>query len=348
MVAHYLDESVGHGIDRYSFRLASGLRSRGVGLETVSAPAVLLGPLKSFFDFFVYLPILSLRPFRKCDLFHFTAPQAGFAIPLIRLLFRKKVVSTIYDLNPILNREKGKLVYHTVGRSLSCAIRNSDMLLVISSQTRKDVLQHFNVDPGKIRITLLAADGKFMKMPRAANDAFTIGYIGGFAGNKNVQFLLRAYAIFEKSCKAPCRLVLYGKGAQYGQCMELARTLGIRSAEFRGFADEAELVSIYNSFDVFVFPSTAEGFGLPIIEAQMCRVPVIVKAGAHVPEEVTRFCLKAEDEKALAALMEKVRAEGFAYTEEHEAYLARFTWDDCITRTLEAYDEALAGSQAVK
>ncbi len=75
----------------------------------------------------------------------------------------------------------------------------------------------------------------------------------------------------------------------------------------------------------------------------MCGVPVIVKEGAHVPEEVTEMCLKAADEERLASLMEKVRSEGFVFTKEHLDYLKRFTWDDCIGKTIAAYKEVLKG-----
>jgi glycosyltransferase involved in cell wall biosynthesis len=350
LIAHYLDESVGHGMDRYSLKLMQGLRGKGITVNSVSSPAVLLGPPKSFLDFFFYLPLRSILRLAPGDLFHFVAPQAGIAIPIVKRIFGKKVVTTIYDLHPFI--DKGQKSSFPVRKALETAINSSDMLLVISSQTKRDILERFKVDANRIRVTLLAADGKFQPSaekkktegkPRSGEHVFTVGYIGGFASYKNVPFLIRAYSIFEKSCKSPCRLLLYGKGPEYQGCIHLAKELGAKSVEFRGFADERDIVKIYNSFDVFVFPSTAEGFGLPIIEAQMCRVPVIVKDGAHVPEEVTAMCLKARDEEHLATLIEKIRSEGFVFSKEHLEYLKQFTWDDCIEKTIAAYEEVLKG-----
>ena len=251
------------------------------------------------------------------------------------------MVTTIYDLNPFFFMDLDRHTLLPVSKGLSAAIKHSDLLLVISSQTKADLMKYFPVDEKKIRITLLAADKKFMPLERKKGGVFTVGYIGGFAGGKNVPFLIRAYSIFEKKCKVPCRLLLYGKGAQYQECARLAKALGTKTVEFRGFADEKDIVDIYNSFDVFVFPSLAEGFGLPIIEAQMCHVPVIVKDGAHVPDEVTRFCLKAKDEEHLAQLLEKVQSEGFTFSKEHLEYLKQFTWDACIDKTISAYEEVL-------
>ena len=83
LVAHYLDETVGHGMDRYSLKLMQGLRAKGVVVNQICSPPVLLGPPKSLLDFFFYLPLRSLSPFGAGELFHFTAPQAGLVIPLL-------------------------------------------------------------------------------------------------------------------------------------------------------------------------------------------------------------------------------------------------------------------------
>jgi glycosyltransferase involved in cell wall biosynthesis len=339
LVAHYLDESTGHGIDRYCLKLMQGLREKGIIVNPISSPPVFLGSLKSALDFFLYLPLRSLCPFGTGDLFHFVAPQAGLAIPVLKKLYGKKVVTTIYDTGFYHVRNQTR--YLLIGKSYAAAIRHSDVLLAISSQTKADLIEYFKVDGNKVRVTPLAADKKFRPLDGKRDNVFTIGYLGGFAYNKNVPFLIRAYSLFEKRCSAPCRLVLYGKGADYQDCIQLAKELGTKNIEFRGFADEKDVVDIYNSFHVFVFPSIDEGFGLPMMEAQMCHVPTIVKEGAHVPEEATRFCLKAKDEKHLAELLEKIRSEGFVFSKEHLEYLRQFTWDACIDKTISAYEDVL-------
>lgn len=341
LVAHYLDESVGHGIGRYSLKLLQGLREKGVVVSTVSSPPLFLGPAKSALDFFIYLPLRSLCPLGMGDLFHFVAPQAGIVIPALKRLYGKPVVTTIHDLGLYYVQKEAR--YRLLAKAFAAAITHSDMLLVISSQTKADLMECFKVDERRIRITPLAADAKFKPLGKKKGGVFTIGYLGGFAENKNVPFLLRAYSVFEKQCPAPCRLLLYGKGADYQDCVRLAKQLEVKNIEFRGFADEKDIVDIYNSFHVFVFPSTSEGFGLPIIEAQMCHVPTIVKEGAHVPDEVTSHCLKAKDEAHLARLLEQVRSEGFVFSREHLEYLKQFTWDACVNKTISAYEDALRG-----
>lgn len=343
LVAHYLDESIGHGMDRYSFKLMQGLRDKGIDVKPISSSTMFFGPAKSFFDFFFYLPLRSILPFNGSDIIHFTAFQAGIIIPLLKRLYRKKIVTTIYDLNLLLNpgdTVRTKSISRVAGDALTTAIKSSDLLLVISSQTKRDILEHFKIDEKKIHVTVLAADRKFQPIPKR-NEIFTIGYLGYLAKTKNVQFLIRAYSIFEKRCKAPCRLLIYGKGPQFQEYVQLAQKLDVKNIKFCGFADEKEIVNIYNSFDVFVFPSIQEGFGLPIIEAQMCHIPVIVKEKAHVPEEVIKFCWKAKDEEHLSQLMEKIRTDGFTFSDEHIDYLKQFTWENCVEKTISAYKEVL-------
>ncbi len=135
------------------------------------------------------------------------------------------------------------------------------------------------------------------------------------------------------------KLVLYGKGPQYDSCLSLAKELGIKNVEFKGFADEKDLVKIYNSFDVFVFPSKMEGFGFPVLEAQKCGVPVIVKEAARISPEITEFCLKSKDENHLSDILLGIAEKGFVYPNSHEEYLKQFTWEYCTATTISIYEK---------
>ncbi|MCI0503520.1 glycosyltransferase family 4 protein [Candidatus Micrarchaeota archaeon] len=341
IVSHYIDEAVGHGMARYTHNLMKALENQGVGVKTIFCEPKGASPRKSAFDFFLNIPFKVL--FRKpaTDLYHFAVPQAGLTIPLFKRLRNRKIVTTIYDLHPVVFKSHHK-AFPLIGKAIETACRSSDRLIAISSLTKKDIMEHYGIKEDRIIVTPLGVDLRF-KPKRKKNSIFTVGYLGGFAGNKNVPLLLKAYSLFRKKQKAESRLVLYGKGAQYDECVKLASSLELKNVEFRGFADDSELVDIYNSFDVFVFPSFAEGFGLPIIEAQKCMTPVITLDGARVPDEVTRYCLKGKDETQLAEMIAKVQEEGFEFTQEHKKHLDIFTWEKCAEETIKAYKEALKG-----
>jgi glycosyltransferase involved in cell wall biosynthesis len=334
LVAQYLDESVGYGISRYAVKLLRGLRANGMKVNTISCPHKFPSPLKSAFDYYFYLPLLVLFMGGRAKVFHFTMQQAGFAIPLLKKLRRKKVVTTIHDLHPFLPGTKSLPL---LKKAIRMSADWSDHIIADSEQTKSDLMRIFKTPSEKITVVSLGIDEKFRPLKRPKNKEFTAGYLGAFSEQKDVPYLLRAFSEFEKKAKKPVRLVLYGKGPQHGYCVQLAKELGIKNVDFKGFADEKDIVKIYNSFDVFVFPSKMEGFGFPVLEAQKCGVPVVVKEHARISPEITEFCLKSKDEGHLAGLLLDVSENGFSYPKKHSEYMERFTWEHCAAETISQY-----------
>lgn len=334
LVAQYLDESVGYGISRYAVKLLAGLRSKGLGVKTISCPHKFPSPLKSAFDYYIYLPLLVLLKGGRAKVFHFTMQQAGFAIPLLKKLRGKKVVTTIHDLHPFLPGTKSLPLLKT---AIRISADWSDHIIADSEQTKSDLMRIFGTPAEKITVVSLGIDEKFRPLKRPKNKEFTVGYLGAFTEQKDVPYLLRAFSEFENKAKKPVRLVLYGKGPQHGYCVELAKKLGIKNVDFKGFAEEGKIVEIYNSFDVFVFPSKMEGFGFPVLEAQKCGVPVVVKEQARISSEITEHCLKSKNEGELAHILIRISEQGFDYPALHTEYLRQFTWDSCLMKTIETY-----------
>ena len=337
LVAHYLDKSLGYGMSRYAYGLLKGLQAKGIEVKTLSCPYVVPSPLKSAFDFFIYIPLISLLP-SGTQLFHFALQQTGFAIPLLKLIYRKKVVATVHDINCVIfPSSKSSWI---LKKAIEWSIKKSDSVIVISSQTKQDIVDTYGVPPDKISVVPIGVSDKFKPIKKPKSKIFTVGYIGGFAPHKDVQYLIRAYSVFEKK-NGKSMLLLYGKGSQYEDCLSLAKKLGIKNIEFRGFADETKLVEIYNSFDVFVFPSQYEGQGLPLLEAQKCNVSVVVRQDGHLPEEVTKYCLKAKSESHMAEILYELSEKPQKISQEHLKHLELFTWEKCISDTIAVYDKTL-------
>jgi glycosyltransferase involved in cell wall biosynthesis len=145
----------------------------------------------------------------------------------------------------------------------------------------------------------------------------------------------------------PAKLaVCGGKKGKYEGLARLAEELGLNQiVEFRGSLTDEDLVDAYNSFDVFVLPSEWEGFGFPILEAQRCGVPVIVRKDAHIPQEVSSCCLKASSEEDLADKIFQLLTEDelrHGIIEQGLEYSRRFTWQRTVQETLQVYEAALA------
>jgi len=339
LCGNIFEESSGLGVERYSYEILNGLKKNGIDAKTIGCSKDFERKMKFSLKFFLYHPLKVLFTRPKSMLYHFTMQHLSLSAYLAKRILRRKVVITVHDLqHHLLNKEWVRWLFD---KAIKLAVFSSDLILTDSSMVKKDIEERYGINGNKIRVCLLGVDSKFRKIPKEKNDVFTIGYIGRFADYKNVKFIIHSFSKFEKQYPDRSRLVLYGRGEERDSCIRLAKDLGICNIEFPGFADENDLVNIYNSFDVFIFPSSYEGFGLPIIEAQRCGVPVIVKEGAHVPDEVTCFCLKAKDEDHAARLLSKLHSEGFKFTPEHKAYLEKFSWDKCVDSTIAAYQSLL-------
>jgi len=114
-------------------------------------------------------------------------------------------------------------------------------------------------------------------------------YVGGISPHKNLERLLRATG----RVRQPWHLVLAGDYSgdsffsSYKEVLELSRNLDIvERVTFTGFVPDKDLVTLYNLATMLVLPSLNEGFGLPVIEAMACRLPVAASNRGSLPEVV--------------------------------------------------------------
>jgi glycosyltransferase involved in cell wall biosynthesis len=115
-------------------------------------------------------------------------------------------------------------------------------------------------------------------------------YVGGISPHKNLDGLLRAAAQVTDS---PWHLVLVGDYAGdsfwgcYQEVLDLAKSLRLAErVTFTGYVPDADLLLIYNLATMLVLPSMSEGFGLPVIEAMACGLPVAASNRNSLPEIV--------------------------------------------------------------
>ncbi len=147
-------------------------------------------------------------------------------------------------------------------------IRKADCVTVISENTRADLLNFIGCDPGKIRVIPNFIDPAFAQMARtssALRERPRILFVGT-TPNKNLDRLSQAME------GIPVDLDIIGKLNE--EQLARLRQHGITYSQSFNLSRE-ELLQHYRDCDLLAFPTTLEGFGLPIIEGQAAGLPVL-------------------------------------------------------------------------
>ncbi|MBI0584500.1 MAG: glycosyltransferase family 4 protein [Methanomassiliicoccus sp.] len=304
-----LDGSPTNGFERYSHNLVSGVKEAGItsvqpnqeARMPIKPSGSLMGP--PYFD--IIFPIWQIvRGHMKADVFHAVTDSQAIIFPWLK---GKKIV-TMHHVDKTPPDSIPEAIFRAFyGLGTRIALKQADVIICISSQTKKEVMESYGVPAERIALIPQAISSAFHPMPGTKKEG-TIGYIGALKKRKNVEFLVRAFAAYMKrEDNPPMRLAIYGNGTDLFYLKALSSELGVaEEVDFHEPVDEDKLVQTYNSFSLFVLPSFQEGFGFPIIEAQACGVPVLTVKGALIPEEVTRFTVECDGEDSMADQMARL------------------------------------------
>jgi glycosyltransferase involved in cell wall biosynthesis len=238
--------------------------------------------------------------------------------------------------------------------------RRAERILAISETTRRDIVDLLDLPQEKVTVTYLGVDLLRFKPERAAKAAEVLAhyavrrpyllYVGKLEPRKNLPTLIQAFD--SAAMKFPDhQLVLAGgPGWGYKAIYETAAASQHgRRILFPGFVDEADLPILYAAADLFLYPSSYEGFGVPVVEAMASGVPVITSKLSSLPEVAGKagLLVNPHDPTELAEAMaqvlsnsqlrQRMRVEGLEQAR-------RFTWEKTARHTLQAYVEAVAGS----
>jgi len=278
--------------------------------------------------------------FSNYDSYDIIHNPIGF-IPIHRI-GKAKYVVTVHDTKQIYpNSIKSKIWQHlVVNRGLDYTLRKADFIIANSTQTKEEVIK-LGFNKNKIAIANSGLDERFTKniqnksIKRA--NIFKVGYLGAFGPNKNIKFILQAAGLIKDK---DIEFNIYGNREYWYENFEQYAPANVK---FMGFAPEEKIVEIYDSFDVFVFPSLYEGFGLPILEAQARGLPVIIYKYGKIPKEIRRYCFDAESPEHMAQIIEQLKENGYNEKEREKAmgYARSFTWEKTAKETLKVYKRVL-------
>jgi glycosyltransferase involved in cell wall biosynthesis len=142
---------------------------------------------------------------------------------------------------------------------------------------------------------------------RSSEKGFRIGTVGTAGPQKNTPFSIAAVRQLEGN---DITFEIWGNSI-YGRGQLLNMLGGDPRIKLMGYVPESKKTAIYDSFDVFLFPSIFEGFGIPIMEAKARGLPVILLKGGRISPEVKEHCLEAKTPEHMADLIRKIKDNGY-------------------------------------
>ncbi|MEK6780709.1 MAG: glycosyltransferase family 1 protein [Bacteroidota bacterium] len=249
-----------------------------------------------------------------------------------------KTIVTVHDVIfkrfPQLYKPIDRQIYTW---KLNNACRTADKIIAISKQTADDLVEFLKIDPAKIEVVYQGCHANFKrtyskdqlkevqtkyKLPKE----FILN-VGTIESRKNVLLLLQAL----KSSANDLPVLIVGRATSYmKQLTDYITANGLeRRVTFILNVDFSDLSAIYQLAKVFVYPSLFEGFGIPIVEAISCGVPVITSQGSCFEEAGGPDCLyvDSKNQEQLAVALNKVLSnDGLAtqMTAKSKTYIEKF------------------------
>jgi len=163
----------------------------------------------------------------------------------------------------------------SVGRLIEwLTMRLPHSIVAISNKTRDDLVR-CKIKPERIHVIPVGIDLERIKRIPPSPSGADVLFAGRLIYEKRIDLLLHAIALIKAELPT-ISCIIIGDGPERRALEDLARRLGImKNVMFTGFVDQDGLIAYMKSSRVFVLPSEREGFGLVIIEANACKLPVV-------------------------------------------------------------------------
>lgn len=213
-------------------------------------------------------------------------------------------------------------------------------IIAVSENTRKDLIELYNVPGEKIEMVYEGVDGERRTVDSGQYDNHKpyILFIGRIEKRKNIEGVIEAYKILKERHNVSHKLVLAGK-LGYGYDGIKHKISSVKHREDiveTGYISEEEKHQLLENADVFLFPSFYEGFGLPILEAQSSGVPVVTSNISSLPEvggDSVMYCNPNKPKIIAEAAYKIISNSEFrdGIIEKGYENIRRFSWEKCAS-----------------
>ncbi len=246
------------------------------------------------------------------------------------------------------------------------AARAASLVIAISEQTKQDVEHYLGVTPERIKVCYQSCNPIYrasvpedklqeVRKDYGLPDRYFLS-VGSIIERKNLLRICEAMAMLKGKLDIPLVVIGSGGGAYKKKVQDFLQAHGLRTqvvflsdnpllAARAGYRSSADLPAIYRQAVAMLYPSSFEGFGIPVLEALCCGLPVITSNRSSLPEaggpgsiyvdpdqpqQIADAMYRVSQDDTLVAQM---RAAGLAHAEQ-------FTEAACAERVMQVYEQS--------
>lgn len=275
--------------------------------------------------------------------------------------FSGLAVATVHDLSIYRYPElhpKARRVYFDL--EFQESLKRAAHLITDSEAVRQEVVTRFSWPLERISAVPLGVSEAFFPLSEEATrlTLSRLGLVHGRYGlcvstlepRKRIDALIHAYERLSQTSRDTFPLVIVGGLGWLGTALQEQIERASRQGWLRyiGYVEEADLPAIYSGARAFFYPSLYEGFGLPVLEAMSCGIPVLTSDCSSLPEVAgdAGLLVNPDDADALRLGVARILEDEEWRAAAKLAGLRRaagFSWGRCVERTVAVYRGLLAG-----
>lgn len=261
-----------------------------------------------------------------------------------------KCIVTIHDAmffsypESFLNHDESRIIVPPFAKK-------SKAIITISECSKKDIMKYMDIPEEKIAVIPWGCNRRiyyphFVLNNRYCDDKPYFISVSCDRGRKNTISIVKAYAQIAKNHPEHHLILVWGNPSE--EVLALCEKNNLANQiHFVSNVPDKELGDLYAGATASFFPSFYEGFGLPILESMACGVPVVTCRNSSLEEVGGDAAIYVEplDIDVMADIMERFENADYnraMLREQSIAQASKFTWENCVSKTVEVYKKCLA------